>query len=211
MLTAEAVTFGYEATRPILNGWSADFHAGEVTAIVGPSGRGKSTLLYILGLMLQPQAGAILLDGAPVSTDSDAVRSRRRSSDFGFVFQDAALDPTRTIEDNVIETHLYNGLPRAAAIPRARQLLDRFGVESRARARPGEVSGGQGQRIALCRALLNRPRVLLADEPTGNLDRATGDVVLDAFREHAQTGSVVVVVTHDQHVADTCTRVVELT
>ncbi|WP_363331220.1 ATP-binding cassette domain-containing protein [Microbacterium sp. SCN 70-27] len=209
-LEARNVTFGYAPGRPVLDGWSATFPGGSMTALTGPSGRGKSTLLYLLGLMLRPQSGEILVDGLTCGRLSDAGRARLRAHRFGFVFQDAALDQTRTVLDNVTETALYRGRPRHEAQGQARELLDRFGVDVSPRRRPGQVSGGQAQRIALCRALLNSPRVLLADEPTGNLDPATTELVVDALRGHAQTGAAVIVVTHSPAVAASCDREIQL-
>ena len=210
VLRAEALAVGYGGHPPLLEGWSEVFHGGEVVAITGPSGRGKSTLLYVLGLMHRARDGRLLLDGENCSALGDAPRARLRAHRFGFVFQDAALDATRSVVDNVLETSLYRGVPRSAMVARARQLLDRFDVEVRAEARPGQVSGGQAQRIALCRALLNDPRVLLADEPTGNLDAASAAIVTEAFHEQARTGAVVIVVTHDLALAAQCHRVVRL-
>lgn len=181
-----------------------------MVAITGPSGRGKSTLLYLLGLMLSPGDGDVVVDGEAVSRLSDARRARVRAHSFGFVFQDAALDTTRTVLDNVLETSLYRATPRAAEARRARDLLVELGVELTTTATPGQVSGGQAQRIALCRALLNDPRVLLADEPTGNLDRASADAVLAALRAQAGRGAAVIVVTHDDEVVAQCDRRVVL-
>jgi len=210
VLEARGLTFGYERDRPIIVGWEARFEAGEVVAITGPSGRGKSTLLYLLGLMLKPFSGELRLADVEVGTMRDADRARLRASQFGFVFQDAALDPTRTVLDNVTETSLYRDADLRADQIRAQELMEQFGVDLRARAKPGQVSGGQAQRIALCRALLNRPRVLLADEPTGNLDPASADVVVGAFHDHAATGAAVVVVTHDPALVARCHRRIEL-
>ncbi|MCU1580002.1 MAG: ATP-binding cassette protein [Rhodoglobus sp.] len=210
MLEARGLSFAYDGGDPILQEWNAVFLPGEVVAITGPSGRGKSTLLYLLGLMLGPTEGQILLDGIDVTRLSDSRRAALRASNFGFVFQDAALDASRTILDNVIETALYRDEPRDAATGRALQLLQQFGVELQSGAKPGQVSGGQAQRIALCRALLNDPRVLLADEPTGNLDPASADIVVEAFHAQARSGATVVVVTHDPTLVERCTRRIEL-
>ncbi|WP_246160077.1 ABC transporter ATP-binding protein [Microbacterium rhizomatis] len=203
-LEARGVVFEYLLGQPVLTDWSAVFPAGSLTALTGPSGRGKSTLLYLLGLMLQPSSGDILVSGESVTGLSDASRARLRAEQFGFVFQDAALDQTRTVLDNVTEAALYRGQKRAAARPRALDLLDRFEVDVPPHRKPGQVSGGQAQRIALCRALLTDPVVLLADEPTGNLDPTTSELVVAALQEHAATGAAVIVVTHSPEVAAAC-------
>jgi len=210
MLEARNITFGYDKANPVFDDWSAHFGAGEVVAVTGPSGRGKSTLLYLLGLMLKPGAGEVVIGGEDVAHLRDAKRAELRARTFGFVFQDAALDSTRTVLDNVIETALYRGEPRADSMRRARELMEQFGVDLRASAKPGQVSGGQAQRIALCRALLNDPRILLADEPTGNLDPASSDIVVDAFHAQAASGAAVVIVTHDPALVARCDRTVEL-
>ncbi|MBD3751158.1 ATP-binding cassette domain-containing protein [uncultured Microbacterium sp.] len=210
MLTVESLRFAYPSGPSIVESLSERFVPGEMVGITGPSGRGKSTLLYLLGLMLTPTSGRILLDGESVAGLRDAERARLRARQFGFVFQDAALDATRTVLDNVLETALYRGESRRALTPAALALLDRFGVSLRVHAKPGQVSGGQAQRIALARALLLQPRVLLCDEPTGNLDPASTEIVLDALREHASSGGVVVVVTHDRAVVAHCDREVRL-
>lgn len=209
-LAADHVTFAYRQGEPIVTQWSASFPAGTVTALTGPSGSGKSTLLYLLGLMLRAQHGHVTLDGQPVDRASDADRARLRAHRFGFVFQDAALDPTRTVLDNVVETALYRREPRRRAAAAAHSLMRRFGVDVRATHRPGQISGGQAQRIALCRALLAAPPVVLADEPTGNLDPATARTVISALREHAATGATVVIASHDPQVVGQCDRHLDL-
>lgn len=209
-LAARDVVFGYVPGATVLDGWSATFEAGTMTALTGPSGRGKSTLLYLLGLMLQPRSGSVEVDGIPATGQGDAVRARLRADGFGFVFQDAALDQTRTVLDNVTEAVLYRGTPRNQARARALELLDRFGVDVPPARRPGQVSGGQAQRIALCRALLTDPAVLLADEPTGNLDPATAELVVGALRDHARSGAAVVIVTHSPDVAAACDAEIRL-
>lgn len=201
IVRAQALTFAYrDADAPVVDGLDLALPAGAVTAITGPSGCGKSTLLYLLALMLRPTSGEVSVNGLPTSTASDAHRANLRAREYGFVFQDAALDPTRTVLDNVIETALYRDEDRNAAKKRGRGLLDQFGVGHRADHRPGEISGGQAQRIALCRALLHRPSVIVADEPTGNLDALSTEVVLEALAAEAQRGATVVIATHESHV-----------
>lgn len=209
-LTAREITFGYTSSSPILTGWTAEFAAGEVVALTGPSGRGKSTLLYLLGLMLKPRRGQVLVGAVDAGALPDRQRAQLRATQFGFVFQDAALDSTRTVLDNVVETALYRGESRRESVRRARDLMNRFGVDLRATHKPGQVSGGQAQRIALCRGLLNDPRILLADEPTGNLDPVSSAVVVDALREQAQSGAAVVVATHDPALVARCDRQIKL-
>ena len=210
MIEAMGLGFRYPKASATIDGFDARFNDGEMVAITGPSGRGKSTLLYLLGLILTPTMGSIAVDGHRVSGQGDAARARRRSLQFGFVFQDAALDASRSVVDNIIETALYRGQSPESVMPAARLLMERFGVELRATAKPGEISGGQAQRVALCRALLNRPTILLADEPTGNLDPASTAVVLDGLREHATSGATVIVVTHDAAVVRACDRSISL-
>jgi len=210
VVEAREMSFGYDPTMPVLSDWSATFRAAEVVAVTGPSGRGKSTLLYLLGLMLRPTSGQILVEGVDVSKASDRARSLLRAHRFGFVFQDAALDATRTVLDNVTETSLYRGASKTADRRRAVELMDQFGVNLRAAAKPGQVSGGQAQRIALCRALLNNPRILLADEPTGNLDAVSSDLVITALHTQAATGTTVIVVTHDPALVARCDRRIDL-
>lgn len=209
-LVATDLTFGYRPDRLLLDGWSAEFSAGTMTAILGRSGRGKSTLLYLLGLMLRPGSGSVAVGGVSLSDQSDRDRARYRAQHYGFVFQDAALDPTRSVLDNIVESALYRRQPRTSAVDRARELLAEFEVDVDEEQRPGQVSGGQAQRIALCRALLNRPTVILADEPTGNLDPRSAAVVLAAMRSGVDDGAVAVIVTHAPEVADLCDRVIVL-
>lgn len=211
MIATEHLVFGYRSgAPPVITGLEQAFPSGLVTVITGPSGCGKSTLLYLLGLMLSPTAGHIRWDAEDVSALPDADRSRLRAEQVGFIFQDALLDPSRTILDNVSEGGLYAGLRRAASRGRALELLEQFGVEQRADHLPGEISGGQAQRVALCRALLKDPRLILADEPSGNLDEASADVVWGALFAAATAGATVVVATHDRHRAATAAQVVEL-
>lgn len=201
-LVADRVSFGYTRGGPlVVEDWSAEFPAGSVSAISGPSGGGKSTRLYLLALMLRLRAGAVLLAGRRVDELSDAQRARIRAEQFGFVFQDAALDPTRTVLDNVLETALYRGVRPRTLRDQATGLLAAMGVDVPAGRLPGQISGGQAQRIALCRALVGNPAVVFADEPTGNLDPDTADSVLAMLRQQADRGATVIVITHDRRVA----------
>lgn len=210
LLEAERTTFEYTQGTRVLDTWSAQFFAGTMTALTGKSGRGKSTLLYLLGLMLKPTSGDVIVDGEATANLRDADRAGLRANKFGFVFQDAALDSTRTVMDNITETALYRPGRRSAFHSRAEELLDKFGVNVPAHRKPGQVSGGQAQRIALCRALLTEPAILLADEPTGNLDPDSANVVVTALRDHAHAGAAVIVVTHSPEVASACDRVIRL-
>ncbi len=205
------VSFGYRAGEPILEGLDATFPAGAVSVIVGRSGRGKSTLLYLVGMLLSPWAGTVTVAGTRVDGLGDRERSALRAERVGFVFQDAALDASRTVADNVCEAAVYARRPRRWAYERAHQLLERFDVGLRADHRPGEVSGGQAQRVALCRALLLDPPVILADEPTGNLDADTAAVVLDTLTTSAHhRGVTVIIATHDPTIVNQADHVLHL-
>ena len=212
VLRAEGLGFRYRAgDEELFDGLSHDFAPGEVTALTGPSGRGKSTLLYLLGLLLTPSRGQVSVLGTPASGVSDAARAELRANSIGFVFQDSELDPSRRVIDSVIEPALYAGGHRAQALPKATALLEQFGLDHRADHRPGQISGGQAQRVAICRALVNDPAIVLADEPTGNLDRDNAALVLDALRHAAdQQGCTVVIATHDPFVVDRVDQVVRL-
>lgn len=210
-LAVRDLTFAYNRRSPeLFDHLSHDFAPGACTALTGASGRGKSTLLYVLGLMLTPATGSVLLDGVDVAAAPDAERSRLRATRIGFVFQDSELDPHRTLTDTVAEPGLYAGLPPRQAAARARELLARFGLADQAGKRTTAISGGQGQRAAVCRALLMEPDVILADEPTGNLDRGNAAAVLDALDHAASAGCTVIIATHDPYVVDRCQEMVRL-
>lgn len=211
MLGVSDLRFRYHrGADELFDGLSHSFAAGSVSVLSGPSGSGKSTLLYLLGLLLTPTAGGVSVDGVEVAPLGDAARSALRARHVGFVFQDAALDQTRPILDNVVEGGLYAGMSRRDAEQRARVLLDRFGVDLPPERRPGEISGGQAQRVGLCRALVKSPRVILADEPTGNLDAESALVVLGALWDAAGEGATVVISTHDQQIVGEADDVVTL-
>ncbi|MCI0426049.1 MAG: ATP-binding cassette domain-containing protein, partial [Actinobacteria bacterium] len=198
MIKVESLEFSYGADAEELFGClDHEFPAGSISWVTGLSGRGKSTLLYLLGLLLTPTAGDVHLADAVTSRLTDAERSRIRARHIGFVFQDAALDASRSVLDNVVEGSLYAGIRRREAESRARYLLDRLGVTLRDEHKPGQVSAGQAQRVGLCRALIKDPRVILADEPTGNLDVESAAVVLGVLRASAMQGATVVIASHD--------------
>ncbi len=211
MLGVSDLRFRYRrSSEELFGGLSHGFSAGGVSVVSGPSGSGKSTLLYLLGLLLTPTAGDVSVDNVEAGGLGDGERSALRARHIGFVFQDAALDQTRTILDNVAEGGLYAGMPRGEAERRARVLLERFGVDLPPERRPGEISGGQAQRVGLCRALVKSPSVILADEPTGNLDAESASVVLRALWDAAGAGATVVISTHDQQIVAAADDVVAL-
>ena len=181
---------------------------GEFVAVMGPSGSGKSTLLNVLGLLDVPTEGDVYLDGEPTADLSDRERTRARKRTIGFVFQNFYLIPTLTARENVEIPRL---LDRDQETPgRAADLLRRVGLGDRLEYRPDQLSGGQRQRVAIARSLINDPRLVLADEPTGNLDRKTGRSVLTQFTEVCERGVAVVAVTHDDQVTNYTDRVVNL-
>jgi putative ABC transport system ATP-binding protein len=182
--------------------------AGEMVAVIGPSGSGKSTLLNLLGLLDVPTSGTVRLDGDDVTDYDDEARTMARRRTIGFVFQSFHLVPMLTATENVLVPTMFAGRDRTA---RARTLLERVGLGDRLDHRPDQLSGGQRQRVAIARALVNEPRLLLADEPTGNLDRDTGRRILDEFERIAEEEGVgVVAVTHDELVTEFTDRTVEL-
>ncbi len=196
---------------PALQGATLSVRAGEIIAVMGPSGSGKSTLLHCLAGIFAPDKGEVWFDGQRLDEMGDARRTQLRRTDFGFVFQFGQLVPELTVADNVAIPLLLGRTSRGQAYARARSWLDRVGLADLGGRRTGELSGGQAQRVALARALVSQPRVLFADEPTGSLDSATGDNVMDllagaARREH----TAVVLVTHDARVARSADRTVTM-
>ena len=193
-----------------LRGVSFGFARGEYAAIVGPSGSGKSTLLNLLGCLDRPTSGTYWLDGSDVSRLDDDELSDIRGQRIGFIFQSFNLIQTQTVMENLEVPLFYQGVPPRQRHDIAMALIDKVGLAERRQHRPQELSGGQQQRVAIARALVNDPAILLADEPTGNLDSRTGEVILDLLEELNSQGRTIIMVTHDAHVARRCQRVVEL-
>ncbi|MCX5204486.1 ABC transporter ATP-binding protein [Streptomyces sp. NBC_00237] len=187
---------------PALDGADFSIHPGEVVAVMGPSGSGKSTLLHCLAGILTPDSGSLTYDGQDLSAMSDRERSKLRRTDFGFVFQFGQLVPELTCVENVALPLRLNGAKRKDAERTALSWMERLEVADLGPKRPGEVSGGQGQRVAVARALASGPRVLFADEPTGALDSLNGERVMELLTEAARsTNAAVVLVTHEARVA----------
>ncbi|GGE34478.1 lipoprotein-releasing system ATP-binding protein LolD [Primorskyibacter flagellatus] len=195
----------------VLRGLDLSLRAGEAVALVAPSGAGKSTLLHIAGLLDTPDAGEVRIGGEAMQDLPDRRRTAVRRADVGFVYQFHHLLPEFTAAENIVLPQLANGTAPGAAKARAAELLATVGVADRANHRPAALSGGEQQRVAFCRALANRPRVLLADEPTGNLDPATSDRVFGALMDLVrQTGLAALVATHNMALAERMDRVVRL-
>ncbi len=212
LIEARDVTRRYDVGAEVVTALShVDFlvEPGEFVACVGPSGSGKSTLLNVLGLLDTPTEGSVLVDGIDTGTLSDAERTALRRETIGFIFQSFYLIPTLTARENVALPRLFVG-SAAERNRRAVDLLTQFGLGDRTEHRPPQLSGGQQQRVAIARSLINEPGVLLADEPTGNLDQATGKQILREFQDITEEGVSVVAVTHDRLVTDHADRVVEL-
>jgi lipoprotein-releasing system ATP-binding protein len=214
-LTLDSVTKAYARGTPaevtVLRGVTLSVAAGEVVALVAPSGAGKSTLLHIAGLLDVADAGRVCHAGRDMGGLSDAARTAARRAEVGFVYQFHHLLPEFTAAENVVIPQLANGIPRPEAEARARDLLARVGVGARAGHRPAQLSGGEAQRVAFCRALANAPRLLLADEPTGNLDPATSDVVFATLIDLVRgTGMAALIATHNMDLAARMDRIVRL-
>jgi putative ABC transport system ATP-binding protein len=211
VLETQGVVKRYESgggTLTALKGIDFAVEPGDFVSIMGPSGSGKSTLLNILGLLDVPTEGRVLLDGEDVTDLSDRRRTRERHRTIGFVFQQFYLLPTLSAVENVTVPKMFDRDSDTRA--RAKDLLTRVGLGDRLDHRPNQLSGGQKQRVAIARALINQPRVVLADEPTGNLDRDTGRKILDEFTRITEEDVAVIAVTHDELVNEYVDRTVEL-
>ena len=193
------LTRSFPGTPPVqaLRGANLRIEPGDYLSIIGPSGSGKSTLLHILGLLDRPTTGEYRLDGMPTGTASEARRAALRGGRIGFVFQSFHLLPHRTVLDNVLLATLYSGVPRAEREDRARRALARVHLDHRVQFTPSTLSGGERQRVAIARAVVASPKLLLADEPTGNLDTKSSAGIMDLFDELHGDGLTLVVITHD--------------
>ena len=209
------LTKSYNSGKPnevrVLQGVSLDVKAGEVVALVAPSGAGKSTLLHIAGLLDTPDAGTVAIEGTDMTNLPDRRRTAVRRSTVGFIYQFHHLLPEFTALENIVLPQLANGVSDKAATDHAMALLARVGIAERASHRPAALSGGEQQRVAFCRALANKPSLLLADEPTGNLDPDTSDRVFDALITLVRdTGLAAVIATHNLELAARMDRQVRL-
>jgi len=203
----------FPGTPPVeaLKATNLVINRGDYLSIVGASGSGKSTLLHIMGLLDRPTSGRYLLDGLDTGALSDAQRTGVRGQRIGFVFQSFHLLEHRTVRENVVLAQIYNGIPRKERAERAEEALERVGLSHRVDFTPTTLSGGEKQRCAVARALVSRPSILLADEPTGNLDSATSDQVMGLFDELHGQGLTLAVITHDLDVSQRAERVVRIT
>ena len=215
VLQLDGITKSYNPGAPnavaVLRGASLQLRAGEIVALVAPSGAGKSTLLHIAGLLDQPDSGRVVLMGQDMAGQTEARRTHARCDQLGFVYQFHHLLPEFSALENIMLPQWANGTARPAALARAKALLAQVGLSARAYHRPGAMSGGEAQRVALCRALANRPALLLADEPTGNLDPETSERVFTALIDTVRaTGLAALIATHNMALAARMDRRVTL-
>jgi ABC-type lipoprotein export system ATPase subunit len=213
MISLRSIAKSYPVTNgsaPVLRDIDVDISGGELVAIIGPSGSGKTTLMNIMGCLDQPTSGSYFFEGIDVSTLSDRELSRIRNEKIGFVFQMFHLLPHLSVRQNVLLPLLYTAHYPDDAGARADELLDLVGLSARRNYFPGQLSGGQQQRVSIARALINRPRVVLADEPTGNLDSESGASILALFRELNALGHTIIIVTHSDATAAIARRTIEI-
>jgi len=202
---------GRENALQVLDGANLEIQTGEIVGLVGPSGAGKSTLLHIAGLLDSADDGYVEINGQNMTGGSDRARTRTRRQEIGFVYQFHHLLPEFTARENLMIPQMANGLARDKAAKRADELLEWLGLADRKNHRPAELSGGEQQRVAFCRAMSNAPKILLADEPTGNLDPTTSDRVFDTLLELVRdTGLSALVATHNMDIAHRMDRLITL-
>jgi putative ABC transport system ATP-binding protein len=212
VLDIDGVNKTYSGEPPVqaLRGVSLTIGRGELVTIVGPSGSGKTTLLQLMGTLDRPTSGRVRITGLDVATMADEDVAYLRATRIGFIFQQFFLAEHSTVLDNVADGLLYAGIPLKQRRQRALDALELVGLAERPQARPTQLSGGQRQRVAIARALVGQPAIVLADEPTGNLDQATGQSILSLIERLNQAGSTIVVVTHDHAIAERMPRKVEI-
>ena len=197
-------------TVPVLHDICLEMDAGEYVAIMGPSGSGKTTLMNIIGCLDKPTSGTYLFSNRDISTRSDNQLASIRNRHIGFVFQNFYLLPNLSALDNVALPLMYGDVPKKRRIEQAKAALRTVGLEDRMSFRPNQLSGGQCQRVAIARAIVGRPRLLLADEPTGALDTASGEQIMDIFDQLNADGASILMITHEQAVADRAQKVYHL-
>jgi putative ABC transport system ATP-binding protein len=212
VLELDAVTKVYGEQPPVaaLRGVSFSVARGELVAIVGPSGSGKSTLLHVMGTLERPSGGVIRIGGVDAAQLSDRELSGLRAQQIGFVFQQFFLAEHATVCENVADGLLYAGAPAAERYERADEALERVGLSHRTTFKPTKLSGGERQRVAIARALVGRPAIVLADEPTGNLDSTTGASIMELIRELNRAGATILMITHDAGLADQLPRQIRM-
>ena len=193
-----------------LRGVNLDIYTNDYLALMGPSGSGKSTLMNLIGCLDTPTSGSYILNGTNVSTLDDDELAEIRNKEIGFVFQTFNLLPRLSALDNVALPLVYRGVNKSARLDRAREVLEAVGLGDRVDHKPNELSGGQRQRVAIARALVNNPSIILADEPTGNLDTKTSIEIMEIFEKIHQNGNTVILVTHEPDIAEHCHRIVRL-
>jgi putative ABC transport system ATP-binding protein len=213
MIRLQGVTKQYQMgdqTVHALQGIDLQIERNEMVAFIGASGSGKSTMMNIVGCLDRPSSGEYWLNGREVATMSGDDLARVRNQEIGFIFQSFHLLPRASAVDNVAQPLIYRGVPLRERLALAAQALQRVGLGERMHHRPNELSGGQRQRVAIARALVGKPSILLADEPTGNLDSATSLDIMNLIRELHADGQTVIIVTHEPEIAEQCQRVVRL-